>query len=174
MKKFSLLFVGDSLIADFNWQSRMPNFMVHNYGVPGETALGLLDRLHLVHQEISNPDAILVMIGTNNLLIEDYSFTEALKEIITKLTNLYPGTEVIVNSTLPFKAPWLTEKTLKRINKTTETMTLKTGSCYLDMYSKFENSKDQLFALDGIHLTELAYDIWSRSILEFIAFLVED
>jgi lysophospholipase L1-like esterase len=43
----------------------------------------------------------------------------------------------------------------------------------LDMYGKFSN-RNGLFRTDGIHFTETGYNFWARSILEYIAFLVED
>ena len=173
MAQGTFLFVGDSLIADFNWQERMHHFQILNYGVPGETAQGLLGRIPPITETVSSPELILLMIGTNNLLIEDYSYLETLRRIIVQLTSHYPTTEVITNSLLPFQMPWLNQDTLERLNKQIENLTLQTGSCYLDMFSKFKANQD-FFQADGVHLTPYAYDLWAKSILEFVAFLVED
>lgn len=173
MMQSSFLFLGDSLIADFDWQTRMQHFEILNYGVPGETAQGLRNRIPTITKNLAPPELILIMIGTNNLIIEDYSYLDTLRQITVQLTALYPTTEVITNSLLPCQLPWVTIDTLERINKATEAMTRQTGSCYLDMFNKFKPNSD-FFQSDGIHITPKAYDLWSKSILEFVAFLIED
>jgi lysophospholipase L1-like esterase len=173
MMQSSFLFLGDSLIADFDWQTRMQHFEILNYGVPGETAQGLRNRIPTITKDLAPPELILIMIGTNNLIIEDYSYLDTLRQITVQLTALYPTTEVITNSLLPCQLPWVTIDTLERINKATEAMTRQTGSCYLDMFNKFKPNSD-FFQSDGIHITPKAYDLWSKSILEFVAFLIED
>ena len=173
MAKETFLFLGDSLIADFDWQKRMSHFEILNYGVPGETTKGLLKRIPTIIKEVDNPGLILLMVGTNNLIIEDYSFVSDLQKIIVKLTSRYPTTEVITNSLLPCKLPWVSTESLEKINKQIDPMTQQTGSCYLDMYSKFK-SHPEYFQGDGVHLTPKAYDIWAKCILEFVSFLIED
>jgi lysophospholipase L1-like esterase len=173
MTQETFLFLGDSLIADFNWQERMHHFNILNYGVPGETTQGLLNRIPSITEKIDKPELILLMIGTNNLIIEDYSFLDTLQKIIVQLTTIYPTTEVITNSLLPCQLPWINMETLERLNKQIEPMTQQTGSCYLDMFSKFKPTSDY-FQGDGVHLTPKAYDLWSKCILEFVSFLIED
>lgn len=173
MTQSNFLFLGDSLIADFDWQARIHHFKILNYGVPGETAQGLRNRIPSMTKDLEPPELILVMIGTNNLIIEDYSFLDTLRQIIVQLTSRYPTAEVIINSLLPCQLPWVTMEALERINQDIEAMTQRTGSCYLDMFSKFKPNS-AFFQNDGIHLTPKAYDLWSKSILEFVAFLIED
>ncbi len=174
MTQSNFLFLGDSLIADYNWQERMSHFKIINYGIPGETVQGLRSRIASITDKIVEPpQLILLMIGTNNLIIEDYSFVESLRKIVIHLTSCYPATEVITNSMLPCQLPWVKKDYLVRLNQAIETITLQTGSCYLDMFSKIKPTPDY-FQTDGIHLTPRAYDLWSKSILEFVAFLIED
>jgi len=173
MTQSNFLFLGDSLIADFDWQARMHHFKILNYGVPGETVQGLHNRIPAMTKDLETPELILVMIGTNNLIIEDYSFLDSLRQINVQLTSRYPTAEVIINSLLPCQLPWVTMETLERLNQSIDLMTQRSGSCYLDMFSKFKPNSD-FFQNDGIHLTPKAYDLWSKSILEFVAFLIED
>lgn len=128
MTQGTFLFLGDSLIADYNWQERMPHFKIINQGVPGETAQGLLNRIPSITESVENPEMILLMIGTNNLIIEDYSFLDSLRQIIVALTTKYPATEVITNSLLPIQLPWVDMDMLKRLNDMIEPMTQQTGS----------------------------------------------
>ena len=171
--KETFLFLGDSLIADFNWQERMHHFKIINHGLPGETAQGLLNRIPAISEKVTEPGLILLMIGTNNLIIEDYSYLDALQKIIVQLTSRYPNTEVIINSLLPFQLPWLPREALARLNDQIEPMTRVTGSCYLDMFTKLKPTPE-FFQGDGVHLTPKAYDLWSKCILEFVSFLIEE
>jgi lysophospholipase L1-like esterase len=173
MTQSNFLFLGDSLIADFDWQARMHHFQIMNYGIPGETVQGLRNRIASISSEIEPPELILVMIGTNNLIIEDYSFLESLRQITIQLTSLYPTAEVIINSLLPCQLPWVKMEVLQRVNQAVEAMTQQTGSCYLDMFGKFKPTPE-FFQEDGIHLTPKSYDLWSKCILEFVSFLIED
>ncbi len=173
MTQSNFLFLGDSLIADFDWQARMHHFKIMNYGMPGETVQGLRNRLASITAEIDPPELILVMTGTNNLIIEDYGFLESLRQINIQLTSIYPTAEVITNSLLPCQLPWIETEVLKRVNQAIEAMTQQTGSCFLDMFTKLKPNPE-FFQEDGIHLTPKAYDLWSKSILEFVAFLIED
>ena len=87
MKQGRLLFLGDSLLADFNWQERITHFEVLNMSVLEETAQGLLDRLPSVQQQVLDPHIILIMTGTNNLLMEDYNYIESMRQIVVRLSH---------------------------------------------------------------------------------------
>lgn len=174
MEKEKFAFIGDSLVADFDWQSRIPFFNVINYGIPGEVAQDLLERLPTIIDELKDPQVILLTIGTNNILNEDYDFVGTLNSIITDLSNAYPETEIIVNSLFPINIPSASQEDIVRINGEIDELSRATGSVYLNMYDRFANSNTQLFQEDGVHLNKKAYHLWSRNIMEFIAFLIED
>ncbi len=174
MEKKKFVFLGDSLVADFNWQNRMPFFEVINLGIPGETTQGLQGRLASVISGLKSPDIILVSIGTNDVLGENYSFTAGLDKIIINLSKAFPETEIIVNSLFPIQTNFLTDEAILRINNEINDMTRRTGSCFLNMFDRFKGSGSALFQADGVHLTEKAYDLWARSIMETLAFLLED
>ena len=168
-----MLFLGDSLLADFNWQERITHFEVINLSVFGETAQGLLNRLPSVQKQVLAPHIILIMTGTNNLLMEDYNYINTIRQIVVSLSSLYPTAEIIINSLIPLQIPWLNKEEMKRINSEMEALSLQSGCCFLDIFSKF-NTRSGLFQADGVHCTEAGYNLWARSILEYIAFLLED
>ncbi len=168
-----MLFIGDSLLADFNWQERITHFEVLNLSVVGETAQGLLNRLTSIQEQVLDPQIILIMTGTNNLLMEDYNYVETLRHIVVRLSHTYPAAEIIINSLVPLQIPWLNKEEMKRINCEIEALSLKSGCCFLDVFSKFSTTTG-IFQTDGIHFTETGYNLWARAILEYIAFLLED
>jgi lysophospholipase L1-like esterase len=175
MSQGKLLFLGDSLLADFDWQHRITHFEVINLSVFGETAQGLLARLPVVQKQVKNPNIIVVMTGTNNLFFKDYNYIETLREIVVRLSQYYPTAEVILNSLLPLQLPWLNLKEMMRINHEIEALSLQTGCCFLDMFTKLKGKPGLFFFKAGnIHVTEVGYNLWAKSILEFMAFLFED
>lgn len=174
MKQGRLLFLGDSLVAGFNWQARITNFEIINLSVAGETTQGLLNRLPAIKKEVTEPHIIFLMIGTNNLLMEDYAYIGALQQVIVHLSQYYPTAEIILNSLFPLQISWIDKEAVKQINTSMKALSLQSGCCFLDLFAKFQTIKGGLFQADGIHFTEAGYNLWAKSILEYIAFLLED
>lgn len=169
-----LLFLGDSLVADYNWQAHMSACKVENFGVPGATAEDLLASLPTVKAKTQNPEVIVIMIGTNDLLSGNNDFHASLKNILIELSNDYPTAEILVTSLLPMLLPHLPENAISSLNAHIEALTMVTGSCFLDIHKRFAGSDKQLFQEDGVHLTDAAYAIWTRSLIEHLAFLIEN
>jgi len=174
MTQGTFLFIGDNLISDFDWQHRMPHFQVHSHGVAKEKVEGLLARIGSVLTSIPKPpDIILIMTGVNNVIDQDYTFVDQIRRIVIRLSNIYPETEIIVNSLPNIKVPFLVEEAVYHLNSKINDMTRQTGCCYLDNFAALAGSPE-ILADDGISLTPAAYNRWARSILEFVAFLLED
>lgn len=166
--------LGDSLVAGFDWQKRIPQFSIRNCGVPGATTHELLQAIPALKSHYGSSQLVMVMIGTNDLVMENYAFSEDLQKIIIFLTRTYPGAEILVNSLLPMQLPHLAQNAVTAINTQIETICRKTGSCYVDVYSRFTQTGGPLFQTDGVHLTEEGYELWARTLLEHIAFLLEN
>jgi lysophospholipase L1-like esterase len=172
--KASFLMLGDSLVADYNWQQRINNFSVINCGVPGATTHELLQSLPQVKAHCPSAELLLVMIGTNDIFMENYAFVEDLKKIIITLTREFPQAELLINSLLPMQLPHLGKNAVASMNEKIHIVCQETGSCYVDVYSRFTQSGGDLFQRDGVHITEAGYELWARTLLEHIAFLVEN
>jgi len=169
-----LLLLGDSLIAEHDWQSRMPSYRVYNHGTPGIMTSDLLRALPEIKEQVPFADIVLVMVGTNDLLTGNFEFVHALKKLFIQLVHDYPMAEVIGNSLFPMYLPHLPNNTIDSLNTHIEAITMQTGSCYLDAHKRFLNNEKPMFQDDGVHLTREAYEIWIRTFLEHIAFLVDD
>jgi len=171
--KPSFLMVGDSLIAGFNWQNRLPSFTVANFGIPGLTTAELLFSLPQFQQRCPATELILVMIGTNDLLMGKPDFLEDLKKIVIWLSGAYPTAETMVNGLMPLQCPHDREE-LVGINQTIANICRDTASCYVDVYNRFRQSDLELFEADGVHLTASGYELWARTLSEYIAFIMEN
>ena len=168
-----ILILGDSLVADHDWQARMPFFKVDNLGVPGATATDLLASLPEIKTWAASSEVIVVMIGTNDLLSGNDDFLSQLKNILIQLSHDCPTAEILVNSLLPMDLPHLPYNSVSSLNTHIEAITMRTGCCFLNIHKRLVGSDEQLFQEDGVHITAAAYAIWERALLEHIAFLVE-
>lgn len=171
--KPAFLMVGDSLVAGFDWQNRLPAFELSNYGIPGLSTSELLTSLPHIHKKCSSAELIMVMIGTNDFLMGNQDFPEDLKKILVWLSNTFPAAETMVNGLLPIQCPH-DQETLIGINQTIANICSNTASCYVDLYSRFSDSELELFEPDGIHLTGAGYELWTRTLFEYVAFLMEN
>ena len=169
-----ILLLGDSLLADHDWQARLPSYKVENLAVPGAQAPDLLGSLATLSSPTRVPEIIVVMIGTNDLLQDNDLYLQQLKQILINLSNTYPAAETLVCSLLPMDLPHLPANAVSSLNHHIEALTMRTGCCFLDLHKRFLGAKKPLFQEDGVHLTAAGYAIWERALLEHIAFLVEN
>lgn len=174
MSQGTFLFIGDYLIANYDWQKRMPFFEVYSYGFPLNKAEEILKKLPQIEKKTSSPDIILIMAGINNVIAKDYTFVDQIRRMVIRLSNIYPETEVIINSLPNIRVPFVVEDAVYHLNKNIQLMASQTGCCYLDNFAIQAEKETDLFTKAGIDLTDKTYDMWSRSILEFVAFLFED
>lgn len=169
-----VLLLGDSLVADHNWQSRMPSYRVINLGNPGVMAADLLASIPEIKQQVKYTDVIMVMVGTNDLLVGNFEFINTLRDIFIQLNNEFPAAEILVSSLFPMKLRHMSDYTISNLNNHIEAFTVQTGCCFLDTHSRLADSGQPVFKKDGVHLTKEAYELWTRTLLEHIAFLIED
>ena len=169
-----LLLLGDSLLADHDWQKRLPTYKVENLAVPGAQAADLLASLATIKTRSQGADIVVVMIGTNDLLQDNDLYLQQLKQILVTLHNDHPAAEILVNSLLPMQLPHLPDNAVSSLNHHIEALTMRTGCCFLDLHKRFLGTAKPLFQEDGVHLTPAGYAIWERALLEHIAFLIEN
>lgn len=78
----TLFFIGDSMIEFYDWQQRFPEHRAINLGRSGETTAELLARLPGILTLQPAPDWLLLMTGTNDVCMENFSFPATLARII--------------------------------------------------------------------------------------------
>ncbi|MFT5702031.1 MAG: lysophospholipase L1-like esterase [Desulforhopalus sp.] len=169
-----VLLLGDSLVASNNWQTRLGSCRVTNLAMPGVMTSDVFSSLDDVKVEQPYADLIMLMVGTNDILTGNYEFIHTLRKICVRLCKNYPSAEILITSIFPMVLPHLPYNTISSLNCHIEALTMQTGCCYLDIHSRLKDSPVTIFQEDGVHVTEKTYEIWSRSLLEHIAFLIED
>ena len=162
-----LLFIGDSMIQFFNWQSRFPDKEIFNYGLAGETAEGLLARLPNIINDVQSPTLVMIMTGINNLAMEDYGFLFTYEKIISLLQATYEQSVIVISSLLPADLYFLGDA-VPQVNKRLKNIAQKNSLLYLDLYPLFLDDKAKpiisYFEADGVHLSAAGYEVWAGTL----------
>lgn len=167
----TLHFIGDSLIAYYDWQKRFPDYTVINSGIAGETVAELLQRCSNLPPLTQAPDWIIIMIGTNNVLMQDFSFMPAYEQIIDTFQQQMPSSKILIHGLFPIEIPWLGGTAISSINSLLKELAQKKSVGYLDGCNIFakKNKNVRYFLEDGVHISANGYSLWSDSIQAFIA-----
>ncbi|HJW29556.1 MAG TPA: GDSL-type esterase/lipase family protein, partial [Saprospiraceae bacterium] len=112
-----LVFIGDSLTAWYNWQKRFPEHRITNLGISGEPVESLLDRRDKIRTSIDDPDFIFLMIGINNIAMEQYDIIGPYREIVRDLSTWYKKSKVVIQSILPVALEWISNSTIRETNR---------------------------------------------------------
>jgi lysophospholipase L1-like esterase len=150
-----------------------------NQGISGETSVGLLKRLQLFDR--TQPDAVFVMIGINDLLkgASDEGILDNQRQIIRDLRWAHPKAQVVVQSILPHsgeQSTWenrdrllaISNSRIREINRRLKEIASVENALYLDLYPMFTDADGNLqteLSTDGLHLNDRGYLVW-RSALQ--------
>jgi lysophospholipase L1-like esterase len=172
------ILLGDSLTLWFP-QDLLPGRKTWiNQAISGENSDGLRQRLYILDQ--TNPEAVFVMIGINDLIwgrSED-QLVENIRTIVRYLRDTHPDTRIIVQSILPHSAEnatWegrdrllaLPNERIRNINTELRQIADDNGATYLDLYPLFANGEGSLrldLTTDGLHLNWQGYIVWRTAI----------
>lgn len=168
------ILLGDSISLWFPPEYLPPEEVWLNQGISGETSLGLLRRLELLDD--TNPKAIFIMIGINDLLrgVKTDTIVSNQKLAIRYLRRTHPNTKLVVQSILPHgaeKATWegrdrllkIPNSQIDEINQRLSAIAAEEDAIYLDLYSLFADEQGNLrteLSTDGLHLNPKGYQLW--------------
>lgn len=177
-EKLTIL-AGDSISLWFPANMLPPGRYWLNQGISGETTEGLLKRLPLLDR--TQPDAIFVMIGINDLIrgLADETILNNLRAIIQDLRTVHSNAHIVIQSILPHsgaKSTWegrerllqIPNQRIRSLNEQLAVIAIEEGVKFLDLYPLFADSQGNLrldLTTDGLHLSERGYLVW-RSALQ--------
>ncbi|MEN8256873.1 MAG: GDSL-type esterase/lipase family protein [Thermodesulfobacteriota bacterium] len=165
----NILFVGDSLIAYFDWQQRFPEFNCVNLGVPGETVAGCRGQVAQIVGRYPQADFVVVMIGTNNLVMSEFGFLAEYEQLVADLHANYPGATIALCSLLPLQLPWLAPGAVERLNDLLKELAKQDWGVYLDICESFQDEDPvSCFVEDGVHLSNEGYRRWSAVLADWL------
>jgi lysophospholipase L1-like esterase len=181
-----VVFLGDSLTRRFSWPVSLPGYVVHNFGIDGDTTADVLGRLSPVIA--AKPDVVFLQIGINDYLGMEAWMGESLpssgamaaivrnhRAIWRKLQKSLPRTMLCVCSLLPTAFPFDTDGRInagiREINTLLERAAREAGLLYIHLYSRLAGADGGLmgeFSQDGVHLTPAAYAVWLETVRPFL------
>ncbi len=164
--------LGDSLVEWGDWEKLLPDYQVVNCGIAGEHVEELAARLHSEVHSAPEPDHILLMAGTNNLLMGNHFFPAIFKSMLPRLATLCPDSSITLTSIMPMSLPGLNREYISKINEELKKVTDKSNCLFLDMTLPFTDLclpiTRPCFLTDGVHLSTLGYQVWAQEIRHHI------
>jgi lysophospholipase L1-like esterase len=186
-KPIRLLFLGDSIIRRWEevpdlWNNYYGKYQPANFGIGADTTNNLIWRLENGELDGINPDAAVLLIGTNNSETNTgLEIYQAIKHIIDMIHKKTPTTTVILLGIFPrgegkigldsdkqiskeMKAIWTANDYLSKLDNNKNIR-------YLYFGHKFLNDKNEIneaLMPDRLHIIEPGYKIWAESMKPLI------
>ncbi len=171
----SIVMLGNSLTANFDWTQRSRNINVANLGIPGETTQGVISNLNRIIA--AKPKKIFIEIGINDICKQ-----EPTNEILAHYDSIVqiirtgsPSTALYVQSLLPINNSYRNTNgnidAIEFINKELRKIASEKKATYLDLFPLFVDKNRELksaLTYDGIHLSVSGYEIWYSYIANYI------
>lgn len=173
----AVLFLGDSLTLGLATPAVAPDSV--NWGIPGDTAAGILRRLHDYHAPW-RARAVVLAVGVNDLLSRDDA--TILVDYDAILVRLSP-TPVLCSAILPVDEDQRPDRRgqnarIRRLNAALRTLWRPApGVVWVDagaeLVDEAGNLRDE-YAPDGLHLNRAGYAIWVQHLQAGLAQLARE
>ena len=161
----SVLLLGDSLIEYGDWEELLPDYSSINRGSAGETVGGLSGRLIHDINSIDDPDWIVILSGTNDLLMGDHIFPAVFETMLPLLRQFCPQAEIIVVGLAPMR---MVLHAVEDANSRLEKIALEAECHYLDLSEPFHLQcrpvGNPCFLMDGVHFSPHGYKVLAGAV----------
>ncbi len=172
LKPGEIVFLGNSITEQGgDWAKRLGNNKVRNRGISGDTTDGVLERLGEII--FFKPKQVFILIGINDLFIEDRSAEIVHSHIIDIVNQIHqgsPDTEIYVQSVLPTNTDSIKVK-IQNTNQMLNDSEAKNPYQFIDIHDRFatnEDAMDMNLSVDGVHLNENGYELWVNAIKDLV------
>lgn len=183
-----MVLAGDSLSLWFPTELLPSDYLWLNQAISGENSAGLLRRLKIF--EKTNPQAIFVMIGINDLMkgMSDQDLLDHYSQMLQNLRKTHPDSKIVMQSILPHadesivtaesrqQLLKISNDRIRTINQKLAAMTQSAGANYLDLQPMFADERGFLrsdLTTDGLHLSQQGYLVWRSALATFNQMTVE-
>lgn len=161
-----IIFLGDSITEGGEWAELLDDPRVKNRGIAGDGTEGVLARLENVLK--GQPKQLFLMIGVNDLLFHDPTYTLAnYQKIVERIQKEAPETELILQNVLPVNNDVrnirIENSAINKVNEGITQIADNQGLKLLDIAALFTDNKGNLaekYTDDGIHINGIAYFVW--------------
>jgi lysophospholipase L1-like esterase len=169
-----IVFLGDSLTQNCNWDELFQNQNIINRGIMSDTTKGVLERLDDIIK--LKPKKIFLMIGINDLHDKSIDVvSENYSKILSVLEKKLPGTKIYVQSVLPINNNInkydIRPETIINLNAKIKKTCGDKKIQYINLYDKFKDNDNMLlkkYTIDGTHLNGKGYLVWKQTIEKYV------
>lgn len=172
-QKGKIVFLGDSITRNGEWDELFNDQDIINRGINGDTSAGILKRIDSI--TILKPQKIFIMMGINDFSKSKSidSVMENYKKVIKKIQNDSPDTKIYIQSVLPIniKDSLVKPTTIIDFNNQLKSFSIQEGINYIDLYSSFVDADQHLikkYTFDGVHVNGDGYELWKSKIVNYI------
>jgi len=170
-KKKEIIFLGNSITEQGEWQEVIYKNNVLNRGISGDVTYGILARLDEVLS--SKPSKLFVLMGINDMKrgTPNDLIKANYERLIKRVQKESPGTKLYMQGLLPINKTMLPESYSKlsnekidALNDALKSLCLSYKVTYIDLHPVMEDQNGQLkkeYSIDGLHLKSAAYKIWA-------------
>jgi Lysophospholipase L1 and related esterases len=168
-----VVMLGDSLTAGFNWAAHLPQAVVDNQGISGDTTKQIRARLDKVIE--AKPDLIFLQAGINDLggQRREGAIMEGHWAIWKTLKSELPGVRIHLISLLPVserRYPGWNRK-IEDLNHLLRNAAEGQGFAFIDLFPLLIDQGGQLapkYTYDGLHLTAEGYAVWLGALKPYL------
>jgi lysophospholipase L1-like esterase len=154
---------GDSITAGGFWEAWLPDLLVANRGIGGDTVAQLSARLD---SAIDSPRAVSLLAGTNDLLRgndpkDPESIAQRFRSLVAGIRQRDAGVPILINSVMPRAAKY--SGTILAINERYRAIATEFDAQYLDLWPTMATPNNTLrkeLTPDGLHLNAEGYRAW--------------
>lgn len=170
-----LILLGDSMMAYFPTKAFNLEENLLNFGIPGDTTIGVLNRVHQVIK--LKPKYVILNIGLNDFVLTNLSHKESLENILDirhQILEGCPDTLVFVTSLTPINQKDFKDQTYLLNRDPQDAIDLNNmlkdkidDRFFINIYDELVDAQGDLdidFTRDGIHLNQRGYKIYLRMI----------
>ena len=177
------VFVGDSIISNYDLEKYYTNMNVVNSGVLGNGTVDILENISdRIYQY--NPSKVFLMIGTNDIKnqvnVDDISLN--IERIVNLIKQNRPYAEIYLLSVSPINSSdddkielsivdGRDNEDIKKLNELVNKLCDEKDLVYVDLYNKLVDDNNELnidYTVDGVHISEDGYKIITEEIMKYI------
>lgn len=170
--KPNVVFIGDSLVANGQFQNAFPDTSICNLGSYGDRIVNVRSRISTVSS--LHPSKIFIACGVNSLACRNLKTCKyQYKKLVTECAKEIPNAKIFICSVLPvanIKKPYCDNSKIHSFNQYLKLLSKEKKITFVDLYSAYEKDGylPKQYTEDGLHLTSGSYDIWYRLIRKYI------